>query len=138
MTKLAVLLALALSTTAGAQGVAQTGSQTGYPNVNRPLAIGPGDTIQVLNRTVIDRSPGARAIRLDLQYSTRIPASDVTARLAQADRVAQTLSADAKSIGARVVSISICETQACAEMREQPKTWYIYERGVGGVWFRRP
>ena len=137
MTKLAVLLALALTTTASAQSIAQTGSQTGYPNVNRPLGLGPGDTVQVLNRTIIDRSPGARSIRLDLQYSTRIPASDGAARSAQADRVAQIVGSDAKTIGARVVSISICESQACAEMREQPKTWFVYERGVGGVWVRR-
>src|SRR3954471_616013 len=106
-------------------------------NEGRALSLGPGDTIQVLKRRVIDRAPGSRGIRLDVQYSTRIPPNDLDARVAQADRIAYLLGADAKAVGARIVSISICDTRACAEAREPPRQWYVYERGADGIWVRQ-
>jgi hypothetical protein len=102
------------------------------------MAIAPGDTVQLLNRMVIDRAPGARGARLDVQYATRIPASNTAARAEQADRIAQIFGAEAAKIGARKVTISICDTRACAETREPPRQWYLYERGIGGVWQRMP
>ena len=111
-------------------------AQSGYPNVDRPLTIGPGDTVRVLNRIVVDRAPGQRGTRLDVHYSTRIPDSDADGRGAQADRLAQLIGADAWKMGARRITIAICDTQACAETREPPRHWFIYERGVGGVWYR--
>jgi hypothetical protein len=131
---LTAVLSCALCAIAGAQGPAASG----YPNVDRPMAIAPGDTVQLLNRLVIDRAPGARGTRLDVQYATRIPASDVAAREAQADRLAQIFGAEAAKIGARKVSIGICDTRACAEAREPPRQWFLYERGIGGVWQRAP
>jgi hypothetical protein len=113
-------------------------AQAQYPNVDRPMVLGPGDTVQVLNRIVVDRAPGQRGARIDVQYSTRIPASNAAARADQADRVAQLVGADASKLGVRRVTVSICDTRACAETREPPKVWYIYERGIGGVWARRP
>lgn len=119
---------------AGASGTAA--AQGTYPNVDRPLALADGDTIQLLNRILVDRAPGQRGARIDVQYATRIPASDVTRRAEQADRLAQIIGADAARIGARRFTISICDSRACAETREQPRAWFVYERGVGGVWQR--
>jgi hypothetical protein len=119
-----------------AQGAASSGPAASYPNVDRPMALGPGDTVQVLNRIIVDRAPGQRGSRMDVHYSTHIPASDATARAEQADRVAQVVGADAWKIGARRVTLSICETRACAETREPPRQWYVYERVVGGEWRR--
>jgi hypothetical protein len=130
---LAAVLGCALCATAGAQG-----PSSGYPNVDRPFAVGAGDTVQLLNRVLIDRAPGARGARLDVQYATRIPASDVTARGEQADRIAQILGPEAIKMGARKISVGICDTRACAETREPPRQWYLYEPGVGGVWRRAP
>jgi hypothetical protein len=130
----AAVLICALCAAAGAQGPAASG----YPNVDRPLAIASGDTVQLLNRIVIDRAPGARGPRLDVQYATRIPASNTSAREEQADRLAQIFGAEAAKIGARKVSLGICDTRACAEAREPPRQWYLYERGMGGVWQHTP
>jgi hypothetical protein len=123
---------------AGLGQMAQAQAQGAYPNVDRPFALGPGDTIQLLNRIVVDRAPGQRGTRLDVHYSTRIPASDAAARAEQADRVAHLMGAEASKLGVRKVMVSICETRACAETREPAKLWYAYERGIGGVWSRRP
>jgi hypothetical protein len=131
---LAAVLSCVLCATVGAQGPAASG----YPNVDRPLAIALGDTVQLLNRLMIDRAPGARGPRLDVQYATRIPASNTAARGEQADRLAQIFGAEAGKVGARKVSIGICDTRACAEAREPPRQWYLYERGLGGVWQRMP
>lgn len=129
---LATVLGCMLSTAARAQGP----SSPGYPNVDKPFAIAAGDTVQLLNRVFIDRAPGARGARLDVQYSTRISMSDVAARGEQADRMAQMLGPEAVRRGARKISIGICDTRACAETREPPKQWYLYEPGIGGVWRR--
>jgi len=132
----AVVLGFALMAGFGTRGEAQ--APGAYPNVDRPFALGPGDTIQLLNRIVVERAPGQRGTRLDVHYSTRIPASDAAARADQADRVAQLMGAEASKLGVRKVMVSICETRACAETREPAKLWYAYERGIGGVWSRRP
>lgn len=132
----AIVFVATVSTWLRAQASASGGPGTGYPNVDRPMALGPGDTVQVLNRIVVDRAPGQRGSRMDVHYTTRIPASDADARAAQADRVAQIVGADAWKLGARRVTVSICETRACAETREPPKQWWVYERMNGGEWRR--
>lgn len=111
-------------------------AQSIYPNVDRPMALAGGDTVQILNRILVDRAPGQRGARIDIQYSTRIPASDDAGRAEQADRLAQVIGAEASRIGARKFTISICDSRACAETREQPQAWFVYERGLGGVWQR--
>jgi hypothetical protein len=114
-----VLLAVGLA--CGIANAALAQASAGYPNVDRPLALADGDTVQVLNRIVVDRAPGMRGTRLDVHYSSRIPASNAEARAAEADRLAQVVGADAWKIGARRVTISICDSRACAETREPPR-----------------
>lgn len=128
------LVVLGAALLAGASG--QAVAQGTYPNVDRVMVLAPGDTIQLLNRIVVDRGPGQRGARLEVQYATRIPAGDTEGRADQADRLAKIIGADASKIGARRITISICDSRACAETREQPRSWYIYERGIGGVWLR--
>jgi hypothetical protein len=118
-------------------GLAAEGrAQSSYPNVDRPFVLAAGDTVHMFNRIVVDRAPGQRGARIDIQYSTHIPPDDASARAAQADRLAQMIGSEASKIGARKVMLSICDTRACAETREQPRVWYSYERGLGGVWQR--
>lgn len=128
----AVVLGCLLTVAAGSENRAQGG----YPNVDRPLALAEGDTVHVFNRIVVDRAPGQRGTRVDVHYATRIPANDASARAEQADRLAQIVGDAAWKSGAKRVTLSICETRACAETREPPRVWYAYERGVGGVWQR--
>lgn len=132
------LCALALAFVS-AKAHAQQPMQRGYPNAERETVVAPGDTVRLLNRVVNEgglamRPPGRR---LDLQYSTSIPANDSLARQAQADRAAQFFGPDAIEIGARRLSIGICDTRACAERRDPPGTWYMYERTARG-WKRAP
>src|SRR6185436_727967 len=114
--------------------LAGTSGRAAAQDTERAVALSAGDTVRILNRVVVDRSPGQRGARIDVYYATRLPASDVSGRADQADRLAQIVGADASRIGARRFTLSICETRACAETREQPKQWYAFERGVGGIW----
>jgi len=128
-------LAAALLTAASMAGAQQlVANAPRFPNVNQALALAPGDTIQVLNRIVVDRAPGQRGVRMDVHFASR--SSDANARGEEADRLAQIVGPDAWKLGARHVTIAICDTQSCAETREPPKNWYVYERGPGGVWQR--
>jgi hypothetical protein len=87
-----------------------------------------------LSRFVHEGGPAMRppGRRLELQISSRIPASDSLARMAQADRAAQFFGADAIELGVRRLSIGICDSRACAERRKPPASWYLYERGADG------
>lgn len=116
---------------------AQEAIHRGYPNVDRPAGIAPGETVHVLNKMLVDRAPGMRAVRrLDFQYRTTIPAGDAQARELQALRAAQFFGAAADEAGARVLSVAICDTEACGRRDEPPRVWFIYEKGSGGVWRR--
>jgi hypothetical protein len=113
---------------------AQGSAQGGYPNVDRPLVIAPGETVRLLSRFVHEGGPAMRlpGRRLDLQISTIIPASDSLGRIAQADRAAQVFGVEALELGVRRLSIGICDTRACAERRSPPAAWYLYERSADG------
>ena len=128
---------VAMASQLEAQAFTASASGT-YPNVNRSVAIAPGDTVQLLNQFIFDRGPALRQAgkRLDLQYSTRIPAADGSARIEQADRAAQFFGAQAANMGARRIAIGICDTRECAENRNPPAAWYQYERAFDGKWRR--
>ena len=130
------LIALFVSATADRAQGQGAGS---YPNVDRPFAIADGDTVQLLIRFVHNGGPAMRppGKRLDLVYSTRIPAADPSGRRAQADRAAQALGPQAVELGVRHLSIGICDTRACAERKDPPAEWYLYERTNAG-WKRTP
>jgi hypothetical protein len=117
---------------------AQNAVGSGYPNVNRAVAIAPGDTVQLLSQFVFDRGAAVRTAgrRLDVHYSTRIPASDATTRQEQADRAAEFFGPEAIKIGAKRLAIGICDTRACAENRDPPAAWFQYERTFNGEWRR--
>ena len=129
--RIALVAALAAFTPAAAQEAVHSG----YPNVNRPVEIAPGESVHLLNRMLVDRRPGLRSVRrLDFQYRTTIPAANTAARAAQAERAAQVLGAQAIEAGARTMSISICDTDACGRRNEPPRVWYVYELRAGDVW----
>ena len=129
------VLAVAMLSAASIAGAQQlVANAPRFPNVDQPLALAPGDTIQVLNRIVVDRAPGQRGVRMDVHFASR--SSDAAARGDEADRLAQIVGPDAWKLGARRVTIAICDTRPCAETREPPRSWYVYERGPGGVWQR--
>ena len=124
-----VLALIALPDPAAAQS-----AQSGYPNAEKRLEVAPGESIMLLNRVIHEGGPATTppGRRLDLQYSTAIPATDSAARMEQADRVAQFFGPDAIGVGVRRLSIGICDTRACAERRDPPATWYLYERTSTG------
>ena len=109
-----------------------------YPNVDRYVTLSEGDSVRLLIRVVNDgamaRLPGRR---LDFIYSSQIPSANAEGRKAQADRAAEVLGPQAVEIGARRLSIGICDTQACAERKDPPSEWYLYERTSRG-WKRMP
>ena len=120
-----------------AQAFAASSSGT-YPNVNRAIAITPADTVQLLNQFIFDRGPALRerGKRLDLLYSTRIPAGNGSAREEQADRAAEFFGSQAMNMGVRRMGIGICDSRECAENRKPPSSWYQYERAFDGKWRR--
>jgi hypothetical protein len=114
---------------------AQSPVHPGYPNVNRQISIASGESITLLNRVMFDRGPGVRSgRRLDFQIRTSIPAGDAAAREALAERLAQHFGAQAIDAGVRLLSVAICDTDACAKRDEPPRTWFIYELKSGNVW----
>lgn len=131
--RVAVLAALMLPAITGAQEAVHSG----YPNVNRPAEIAPGESVQLLSRILVDRSPGLRAVRrVDFYYATTIPASDAEARAAQAERAAQALGPQAIESGARTLGIAICDSDACARRAEPPRVWFLFELRAGNAWKR--
>lgn len=131
-----VAFAMALAFLPASAG-GQEAVHPGYPNVNKPVEIAPGETIQLLSRILVDRAPGMRAVRrLDYQIRSSIAPEDAASREAQAARIVQAVADDAEQAGARLLSIAFCDTDACAKHREPPRVWYIFERGTRGVWQR--
>ncbi len=119
----------------GAPASAQEAVHSGYPNVNRAIEIASGESVHLLNRILVDRRPGTRAVRRhDFQYRTSIPAGDAAGRAAQAARAAQVLGAMALEDGVRTIALSICDTDACGRRAEPPRVWYLYELRAGNVW----
>ena len=111
---------------AAAEG--QQAVHPGYPNVDKRVEIAPGETVHLLNRILVDRAPGLRAVRrMDFQYRTAIPAGDAAAREAQAARAAEYLGPVALEAGAHTMAIAICDSDACGRRAEPPKVWYLYE-----------
>jgi len=131
LSALAVVFAILSAAPVGAQ----VAVHSGYPNVNEALEIGQGEQVHLLNRVLVDRGPGVRTVRrMDFQYRTAIAAADAGARAAQAERAAQVLGPVAVDAGARVLSIAICDTEACGRRAEPPRVWYVFELRAGNVW----
>lgn len=114
-------------------------SAPAYPNVDKPFEVAPGETVQLLSRLMHEAGPAMSrpGKRLDFVYSTTIPAGDRSARIAQADRAAQALGAQAIELGVNRLSIGICDTQACAQRKDPPAEWFLYQRTNSG-WKRVP
>ena len=134
----AVCLLVIGMTTLSALAQAQR-SATAYPNVDKPFEVAPGETVQLLSRLMHEAGPAMSrpGKRLDFVYSTAIPAGDRSARIAQADRAAQTLGAQAIELGVNRLSIGICDTRACAQRKDPPAEWFLYQRTNSG-WKRVP
>jgi hypothetical protein len=119
------LLALALAASAA--------EAQRYPNVDRYVTLAEGDSVRLLIKLMHDgafsRPPGRR---LDFIYASAIPASHAAERMAQADRAADILGAQAVEMGVRKLSIGICDTPACAQRKDPPSVWYLYERTSRG------
>ena len=128
------MIVMAVLTTAASAAAAQGST---YPNVDRVVTLAEGDSVRLLIRVVNDgafaRPPGRR---LDFIYSSSIPAGSAE-RKAQADRAAEYFGPQATEIGARRLSIGICDTKACAQRKDPPSEWYLYERTSRG-WKRLP
>lgn len=111
----------------------QVGSIPPAMRSDSTVVLAPGDTVLMLNSFVHQGAMiPTSGKRLDIIYATRIPASDAASRLAQADRAAQIFGPRAIEIGARRLSIGICDTQACAKREHPPAAWYLYERSADG------
>jgi hypothetical protein len=114
-----------------AAGVASAGvTELAQAQGPQTIEIAPGDSVSIVHQRVFDRGPAVRVPgkRLDVQYTTSIPASDAAGRLAQADRAAAYFGPQAAKAGARRLSIGICDTTACIERRHPPSEWHLYER----------
>jgi hypothetical protein len=111
----------------------QTGDLALTMRADSTVVLAPGDTVRVFSSFVQDGGIGRiGGRRLDVIYATRIPAADTESRAAQADRAAQIFGSHAVEIGAKRVSIGICDTQACAQRKHPPAAWFLYERTAQG------
>ena len=118
---------------------AQGAAPAAHPNVDKPFAVSPGDTVQLLSRLMHEAGPAMSrpGKRLDFVYSTHIPSSNRTGRATQADAAAQSLGAQAVELGVNRISIGICDTKECAQRKHPPSEWFLYQRTNNG-WKRVP
>jgi hypothetical protein len=132
---LAVLLALSCL---GVPLHGQAPARWPYPNVDKPAAVAPGDTIEVLNIVVMRFAPDMPSprTRFDVQYASRIAPADSAARHDEADRAAQIFGPQAIQFGAHQMMLGLCESRACAETYKPPAVFYFYEQDSTGTWRR--
>lgn len=117
----------------GFAALLQAGSLPLSRQADSTLVLAPGDTVRVFSSSVHEGGIGrVGSRRLDVLYATPIPASDATSRAAQADRAARYFGAHAIEIGAKRISIGICDTPACARRQDPPAAWFLYERTSQG------
>jgi hypothetical protein len=111
----------------------QAGSIVPPPRADSTVVLAPGDTVRVFNSFIHEGGIGRNgAKRFDVLYATRIPVADGESRAAQADRAAQVFGPRAAEMGVRRLSIGICDTQSCAQRRDPPAAWFLYERTAQG------
>lgn len=110
----------------------QAGSTLTGVRADSTLVLAPGDTVRIFSSFVHEAGVGRGPRRLDVIYATRIPAEDAASRAAQADRAALLFGPQAIDVGARRLSIGICDTQACARRMHPPAAWFLYERSAQG------
>lgn len=104
-----------------------------FPQGDATVVLAPGDTVRVFNNGIHEGGIGRNgARRYDVLYATRIPAADAESRGAQADRAAQFFGPRAVEVGVRRLSIGICDTQLCAQRRDPPAAWFLYEHTAQG------
>lgn len=136
--RLSLALGCIVAAASPARLLAQRPANWPYPNVNKPVAIGTGDTVQVLNFIILEPGPNALppGRRFDVQYASRIDVRDSVARHAQADRAAAFFGPQALQLGARRLSIALCDTRSCGETFEAPRVWNLYAQDSLGRWQR--
>ena len=110
----------------------QTGS-IAAPRADSTVVLAPGDTVRIFNSTIHEGGIGRNGVRrFDVLYATRIPVADAASRASQADRAAQVFGPRADEAGLKRLSIGICDTQSCAQRRDPPAAWFLYERTAQG------
>jgi hypothetical protein len=125
---------------ASAQGTPPAGSTSPYPMNDTPITLKSGTVVRLRNIVVFRAAEGTgiHGSSISLYIETPTPAADTTRVEEEARELAdgQIRFADQQSFSA--VTIGVCRTRACLEMREVPPELFRYRRGEDGQWRREP
>lgn len=102
-----------------------------YPTTNLPVTLASGTVVRVRNLVVFH---GNNTRQLTIMIETPTPVTD-NRRLADEARqlaVVYRQYADNEQIDG--ITISLCRTQACLELREVPTERFHFTRGANGAW----
>jgi hypothetical protein len=110
----------------------QTGSSGHpYPTNDAPLTLSSGTVVRQRNLVVFR---GFNYSKLTIIIETPTVASD-THRVAQeAQEVATLHDTFARTQGASGITVDVCRTQACFELREAAAETFHFARGQDGTW----
>lgn len=129
------ILCLAMIAFGSSRALGQLPASPLYPPNDRLITVAKGDVITLLNSSVFV-PPSQSGKQFNVQYMSRIAASDTVGRRAEADRAAAYFGPQAIELGAQRLALTICDTRTCAEAREAPAVLYLYRHGADGVWRR--
>jgi len=129
----AALGAVAVAGDASRAGAQRLAFPPPYPTTDLPIAVPPGVVVRVRDQVVFR---GRNVSSLTLLVESPTPPGD-TSRLAyQAAAVTDQYATFAATQSIDQISVGICRTQACIEMREPPKERFEFVRGTDGRWNR--
>jgi hypothetical protein len=112
--------------------VAQSpGISNPYPANDSPLTLPSGTTVRQRN-FVVFRCPNASALTLTIETPTAATAAERVAREAQ--EVAMLHDEYAHTQGITRITVGVCRSQACLELREVPAEIFHFVRAGDGTW----
>ena len=102
-----------------------------YPTNDTPLQLPSGPTVRVRNLVIFR---GANVSGLTVIIETPTPASDPARVAREASEVAELHSEFVDAQGLEVLTVGICRTHACLEMRELPAEQHRFVRTAAHTW----
>jgi hypothetical protein len=102
-----------------------------YPNNNIPVTLSSGTVVRIRN-VVVFRGQNGNGLTLFIETPT--PATELERVAAEAREVLKFQFKSPSNESPAMVSIGVCRTQACLEMRERPREMFSFVRQPDGSW----
>ncbi len=110
--------------------MAESPGRAPYPLMDHPLTLSSGTVVRERNFVVFQ---GQQTSILTITIQTPTPAGD-TRLAAEAREIAARNDAYARQRGIDRITIAVCRTQACIELREVAAEMFHFVRASDGTW----